>query len=111
MKSPADNGGMEDILNIFRFLLENSGQNDLRLVLVGSFFFFSFCLPPLGITGIPNGRKEFVSSCWLSQNACPWIVHKKCDQLRPSLFNVVILSPDGFSFTVTCICGKHLKSW
>lgn len=71
MKSPANNCGIEDILNTFRFLLENSRQNDLRLVLVGSFFFFGsfvcllvfFCLLPLGIMGIPNGRKEFVSLC------------------------------------------------
>lgn len=69
MKSPADNCGIEDSLNIFRFLLEYLGQNDLRLVLVGSLFFLSlyllvfFCLVPVGIIGIPNGGKGFVSTC------------------------------------------------
>lgn len=57
MKSPADSGGMEDISNIFRFLLENSGQNDLRLVLVGSFFFFFLLLASFGNHRNPEWKK------------------------------------------------------
>lgn len=53
MKSPAGNCGAGDIPNIFKFLLEYSGRDDLR----SSQFLLEglFCLLPWGITGIPTG--------------------------------------------------------